>query len=418
MATRQKRTITADEKKMFLGLKSDDITQTLFDDLFTDKLDTTKQVKDPDTGKMVFKIIPSKFNTFDEIPLKKGEYFNKEDIVTNCGLFIFNKFLIEPYFQKEVGYVNFEITKKGLGKIDDMVADAIMLDETGECVRKYIEYMNRLCWLAFTVNTQICSSLNLKTVKPLPKVMARKKQLLAENKEAIANNDAIAYKHIEDELVDIAKEELKDDPAYELYASGARGAFDNAYRQWLCSKGPIWNASRGEFEIVINSLYEGIPKENIPSLANAVVSGFYPKAIGTGECGYITKKLSAGFQDVVLDERGTDCKTKQCATVTLDKTNMHYYLYHFIKSGDKYIRLEPSNQDKYMNKTVQIRLPEYCIGKKLCNCCAGDRYYLLGIKTIGLTFGRVSNSTLRAKMKKSHDSTVRTYTLKPDKIFI
>lgn len=409
---RPKRTITDEEKKMFLSLNSDEITQELFDSLFADKLDTkTADSKDP-------KIIPSRFNTYDEMKLKAGEYFNKEDIITNCGLFIFNKFLIEPYFQKEVGYVNFEITKKGLSKIDNMIATAIMLDETGEIVKKYIEYMNRLCWLAFTLNTQICSSITIKTAKPLPKVTALKKKLLKENADAIAKNDAITYKHIQDQLVEAAQEELKDDPSYELYSSGARGSFDNAYRQWLCTKGPIWNAHKGEFEIVTNSLYEGIPKENIPSLANAIVSGFYPKAIGTGECGYITKQLSAAFQSVVLDERGTDCGTQLTATVTLTESNMHYYLYHFIKSGSKYIRLEPSNQDKYLGKTVQIRLPDFCIGKKLCNCCAGDRYYLLGINNAGLTFGRVSNSTLRAKMKKSHDSTVRTYVLKADEIFV
>lgn len=415
---RVKRILTAAEKQMFLDLEPDEITQSLFDSLFTDTVDYAHMVKDPETGKMVPKIIPSKFNTFDEFTLDAGEYFNTEKITTNCGLFIFNKFLIEPYFQKEVGYVNFEITKKGLGKIDDMIATAIMLDESGECVKKYIEYMNRLCWLAFTMNTQICSSISVKTAKPLPKVTARKKELLEKHKDAIANNDAITYKHIQDELVQLAQEELKGDPAYELYSSGARGSFDNAYRQWLCTKGPIWNAHKGEFEIVTNSLYEGIPKENIPSLANAVVSGFYPKAIGTGECGYTTKKLSAGFQDVVLDERDSDCGTTACADVTLTKDNMHYYLYHFIKSGSKYIRLEPDNQASYMGKTVQIRLPEYCVGKRVCNRCAGDRYYLLGINTIGLTFGRVSNSTLRAKMKKSHDSTVRTYDLNPEDIFV
>ena len=163
---RKKRTITATEKAMFLNLESDDITQPLFDDLFADKVNTNQLVKDPQTGKMIPKIIPSKFNTFDEMTLDAGEYFNKEKVVTNCGLFIFNKYLIEPYFQKEVGYVNFEITKKGLGKIDDMIATAIMLDETGDCVKKYIEYMNRLCWLAFTLNTQICASLSIKTAKP------------------------------------------------------------------------------------------------------------------------------------------------------------------------------------------------------------------------------------------------------------
>lgn len=411
---RKKRTITSEEKAMFLALKPDDITQTLFDSLFADTVDT-KSIGD---NTKTPKIIPSKFNTFDEMELTPKDYFVKETLVTNCGLFIFNKFLIEPYFQEEVGYVNFEITKKGLGRIDDMIATAIMLDETGEEVRKYIEYMNRLCWLAFTLNTQICSSLSLRTIKPLPKVTALKKKLLAENKDAIEANDAITYKHIQDQLVAAAQEELKNDPAYELYSSGARGSFDNAYRQWLCTKGPIWNAHKGEFEIVTNSLYEGIPKENIPSLANAVVSGFYPKAIGTGECGYTTKKLSAGFQDVVLDKRNSDCGTKQTVTVKLTKDNMNYYLYHFIKSGSNYTRLEPSNQDKYIGKTVQMRLPDFCVGKHLCNRCAGDRYYLLGIDNIGLTFGRVSNSTLRAKMKKSHDSTVRTYEVSAEEVFI
>lgn len=271
-----KRTITSEEKQMFLDLKPDDITQELFDSLFCDKIDNNS------IGSKEPKIIRSKFNTYDEFVLNPNEYFNKEKITTNCGLFIFNKFLIEPYFQQEVGYVNFEITKKNLGKIDDMIATAIMLDDTGEEVKKYIEYTNRLCWLAFTCNTQICSSISLKTAKPLPKVTALKKKLIKENKEAIDNNDAIVYKHIQDELVKTAEEELKNEPAYELYSSGARGSFDNAYRQWLCTKGPIWNAHKKEFEIVTNSLYEGIPKENIPSLANAIVSGFYPKAIGTG----------------------------------------------------------------------------------------------------------------------------------------
>lgn len=274
---RPKRTITKEEKEMFLSISPDDITQELFNDLFADKLENNTVGSDKP------KIVPSKFNTYDEMVLEKNEYFNKEKITTNCGLFIFNKFLIEPYFQEEVGYVNFEITSKNLGKIDDMIATAIMLDDTGEEVKKYIEYMNRLCWLAFTVNTQICSSISIRTAKPLPKVTATKKKLISENKEAIENNDAITYKHIQDELVNVAKEELKDDPSYELYSSGARGSFDNAYRQWLCTKGPIYNAYKGGFEIVTNSLYEGIPKENIPSLANAIVSGFYPKAIGTGE---------------------------------------------------------------------------------------------------------------------------------------
>lgn len=413
---RPKRTITDEEKAMFLALKPEDIDQELFDSLFSDTVDPTQMKKNKD-GVLEPKIIPSRFNTYDEFKLKAGEYFNTTDITTNCGLFIFNKFLIEPYFQKEVGYVNFPITKKARDNIDHIIEAAILLDDTGDCIKRYVQYMNRMCWLAFTLNTQICSSLSIKSSTPLASVEKRKKELIQKHKKEIEANDAIAYKHITDELVSLAQKEMESDPSYELYASGARGAFDNAYRQWLITKGPVYNAYKGEFEIITESLYEGIPKENVPTISNAVIHGFYYKSIAPGSSGYMAKKLAAGFQDVVLDERNSDCKTSLCAFVELTEDNLHYYMYNFIKSGSKYIRLEPSNQSSYIGKVVQMRLPECCIGKKLCNRCAGDRYYLLGIDNMGLTFNRVANSTLRAKMKKSHDSTVRTYILDPDKIF-
>lgn len=119
-----------------------------------------------------------------------------------------------------------------------------------------------------------------------------------------------------------------------------------------------------------------------------------------------------------MDDKGSDCGTTHTVNVELTKDNVNYYLYHFIKSGSNYIRLEPSNQNKYIGTTVKMRLPDFCCGKKLCNRCAGDRYYLMDLPNIGLTFGRVSNSTLRARMKKSHDSTVRTFTLDTNKVFV
>ena len=84
---RKKRTITSEEKAMFLALKPDDITQTLFDSLFADTVDT-KSIGD---NTKTPKIIPSKFNTFDEMELTTKDYFVKETLVTNGGLFIFNK---------------------------------------------------------------------------------------------------------------------------------------------------------------------------------------------------------------------------------------------------------------------------------------------------------------------------------------
>lgn len=94
------------------------------------------------------------------------------------------------------------------------------------------------------------------------------------------------------------------------------------------------------------------------------------------------------------------------------------YYYHYIQQGTQFVRFEPANEDKFIGKTVKMRLPSVCCGKKLCNRCAGDRFYMLGIENVGLTNGRVSNSLLRARMKQAHDATVRVSTLTADEIFV
>ena len=48
-----------------------------------------------------------------------------------------------------------------------------------------------------------------------------------------------------------------------------------------------------------------------------------------------------------------------------------------------------------------------CIGKKICNKCAGDLYYKLGITNVGLTASKVATVLTNLNMKKFHDSTTR-----------
>lgn len=407
MNNRPPRRITSDEKEMFLSLKPDDITLELLQNLFADRWDTEKH-----------KVIGSQFETYDEMELKAGEYTNKETIVTNCGLFIVNKFLIEPHFVPYLGYINDTIDKKRFGKIEDTMAYYILEDESDQLLLQYYDFLDRLTWLTFTFHAEICASKTIKSMKPLPKIKAAKKAAMPKIDQAIKDGDTPTIVRIQNDLVKLAEDELKDDPSYELYKSGARGAFDNAYRQGQIMKGPVWNASKGKFDVMVNSLYEGARKEDLQTMANAIVSGIYPKSIGTGECGYLTKKLSATFQSNVLGEKGSDCGTKALCEVTLTKDNASLYHYHYIKEGSNYVRFDPTTESKYIGKTVKMRLPTCCIGKELCNRCAGDRYYMLGIKNLGLTNGRVSNSLLRARMKQAHDATVRMSTLTADELFV
>lgn len=47
--------------------------------------------------------------------------------------------------------------------------------------------------------------------------------------------------------------------------------------------------------------------KDIPDFGTSVVSGAYPKAVGTQRGGYIVKQFYASYQGVVLGDKGSDC---------------------------------------------------------------------------------------------------------------
>ena len=56
-----------------------------------------------------------------------------------------------------------------------------------------------------------------------------------------------------------------------------------------------------------------------------------------------------------------------------------------------------------------MRTPLYCKGKKsICNICAGDSFYIMNIKNVGLTSSIPMNASLQKSMKKMHDLTIKT----------
>ena len=300
----KKKTLSQQDKDYFLSLKPDDIDLNLLHDLFTDTYNRKAK-----------KIQPSKFNTYDEFILTPKDYFVKSEVLTNCGLFIFNKFLFELELQDIVGYVNVPIDKKQLNKINGKLIDALLIDQITSDT--YINYLNRLTWLAFTFNTEISTSLTVGVLQENPAIAKEKKRLMeGKYKEAIANNDAAMVAQMEAELVKVAEKELADDPALDLYKSGARGSMDS-YKVSQIMKGPVYNESKHQYEIVTKGLSMGIDKKDVPVLANSMILGQYNKSVAPGDCGYLTKKLSAAFQSVVMDKKGTDCGTKMYSTVTL-----------------------------------------------------------------------------------------------------
>ena len=102
---------------------------------------------------------------------------------------------------------------------------------------------------------------------------------MSENEEAIKNGDARVIEDIEQQLIKKTKEALKDDIGMDLYNSGARGSVNNHLKNMMLTRGAVQNPVTKEYDIIENSLMDGLAKKDIPAHSNMITSGAYPKAV-------------------------------------------------------------------------------------------------------------------------------------------
>ena len=393
------------DKKWLLSLKHDDITKELIEKNFAYRYN--KETK---------KVTPPRLQWTDEFSLAKGEYFNTTAVSkTNVGLFIFNKLIIEDLLEDVLGYWNTTITNKVLGQMEDKICKALFEDKITP--EDFAEYENRLQWI-LAIHTMVCGSFTKKTLMPLPEITKERDKLFKENENALANGDAVTALKIEGKLLDDAKKLIKNDPGMDLYASGARGDFNNNYKTIAVMKGPIFDPITGKYKVAKNSFLEGIAKNDIPEYGSTVTMGAYPKAVGTQVGGYTVKRFYASFQNIVLGPKGSDCHSKGTIDVLVDAKSKEDCMYRYIVEGSKLVRLDDHNIDKYMGKVVKMRTPMYCTAEHICNVCFGDKPYMVGIENVGLTAGKIGSNFINLSMKSFHDTSMKLESVDPNKIIL
>lgn len=148
------------------------------------------------------------------------------------------------------------------------------------------------------------------------------------------------------------------------------------------------------------------------------------KACGTRESGYLAKKLLAACQTEYLGEPGSDCGTKRGIPISITDDNYKDYVERYIKVNGKNILVDLVMAEKLIGKTVEMRSPLSCIRMQktghICNICAGNFYYKLGQRSIGLTASRIGNDLTRLNMKKFHDNVIKLKEIDPsdEKMFV
>lgn len=381
------------DKEELLNLKESDIDKELIVNYFGDF--------DDETG--------PRFRPYDTLVVPKNSYGppnkrNKNEFTTTVGLWIFNKYFIEKNLFNIFGYINETINGKKLKEINKVLSHAILEEEiTINELKPYLmkqQHMMRFVSILSPNHT-------MKMLKTSEVIRKDKERLIKEHKEALKDGDEVVAGQIEQELLKIAKEYLKDDPSMDIYESQARGSFDNNFKNMFIMRGPIMNPTTNKFEIATSNYMDGIDKDEYTIFANSLVGAGYAKSNNTALGGYWAKLYVSAFQHIILDPPGSDCGTNRHITVTLTKDNIDGYMYSFIKEGGKLVELNSKNRDKYLNKTVNIRFSSLCESKTgICNACIGTLFYKIGIQNVGMTTIAVPNRIMQLSMKKFHNQQV------------
>lgn len=399
--------ISDKEKQYLLSLKPSDLTFSMLVSLFGDTVSLGDEIKTKTR---------SRFNTTDEMTLSPKEYFVKEPTQTTVGRFIYNKYIIERLgFQDIVGYVNFAITNKKIYGIEAKLSKALIEDKiTMEVFHKYIDYRDTL---GMQLNSVITTSFTPNTIKLPTEVRKKKDELFKKYDKELDDGDVIVAEKIQKELIADTKKALAGDPGLDLYNSEARGNFEN-FKNMTIFKGASMNNITGKYEIVRSAFMDGIRKEDISSFGTDIVSGAYPKAVGTQVSGYLAKELTSGMQSERLDEIGSDCGTTKTIPVVLTEKNKRDFIYRYIVDGGKLVELTPDEMPKRIGTTIQLRSPMYCKNDKICNICAGNMDYKLGNINVGLGCSKVATVLLKCGMKKFHIASIASNQIDVDDLLL
>lgn len=261
MSIKEPKFISEEEKKYLFNLKEEDITKQKLIELFAYRTNTEPL-----------------FSPQDKFRLYKGQLCNKEDIDTTVGRYIFNLFIISP-FNGIVEYINEPITAGRLGKLEDDLSQLLLDKEI--TVESMIDYLNRIQWFGYVSTDFIVPGLSLEIIMPNKKVMKRKQELIEQNKKALESGDSIVATQMEEELVNLAKQELKDDPSMDLYNSGSGHKFGTHYKNFNIMKGAMLDNATGKYNISTSAYMDGVDKKDYHYFGDTIVYAAYSRACST-----------------------------------------------------------------------------------------------------------------------------------------
>ena len=407
MASRRSKTITSPKDIEYLvGIKEKDITTTLIMELFGEF----------ESGR--------RFNPYDIVTIPKGSYGpdgkkNKNDFTTTVGIWIFNRYFIEPHLFDLFKYINKTISKKLLGKLNTEISEAVLEDKISVEVLKDFIMKTQKCMPYISI---LAPNYTNKMLECSVVIARKKEELYKKYKDQIDKGDEVAANKMEKELLDFAVEYMGDDPSMDMFISGARGNIGNNFKNMFVMKGVIKDPdpnAKQKYNVALSNYIDGIKSEEYSLFANSLAAGPYSRAKKTEYGGYLEKLFLRAFQHITLDPPGSDCGTKRYLEIVLTEDNLNLWMYSYIIEGSKLVELNSENKSKYIGKKVKVRFSGLCESKTgICNKCMGNLYYRLDKKeNVGTSLTQVPSTLKNISMKAFHDSTQSLYEMNLEDVF-
>lgn len=360
-----------------------------------------------------------RFHPYDTFKVPANSYGpegnkNTNAFITTVGLWVFNKYFIERELFTVFKYINHSIDKKAFGKLNSQLSYAVLEDDIELQVLKNFIQKTQFFMPFVSILSPSMTEKMLTSTKAINK---KKAELAKKYEKAIKEGDDVAISNMEKELLDFAKEYLKDDPSMDSFDSGARGSFGNNFKNMFAMKGVTKDPDPTKgYNVALSNYVDGMSKDEYKIFANSLAEGPYARGKKTEVGGYLEKLFVSAFQHITLLEEGSDCKTDKYVEVVLDNPND--WIYSYIIEGNHLVELNSKNMDKYKGKKVKMRFSSLCKSKDgICNKCAGNLFYKLGIKNIGTAMPTIPSTLKNLSMKSFHDSSQKFTEMDPMKAF-
>ena len=357
-------------------------------------------------------------NSYGGISSKDDEYKtstkkNKNTFTTTVGLYIFNKSFMEP-FSDILGYINGPVNKDKYKKINKELSSELLNDKIS--VRQLKDFIMQ-CQILMSCTTILAPSHTTGLYALEAKLDKKKEELEKKYKDKLDKGDLVAAKQYEADLLNYAKDVLKDDEVRDIIDSGARASWDNNFKNMYVTRGPV-KRTDGTYKIVRDSYINGMHKEDFAAIADSAVQGAYDRSQRTASGGYVERQLLGSTAHLRCLPKGSDCKTNRTIDVDLDSKNIGSWIYSFIMENGHPVEITEDNKDKYIGKRVKMRYSCLCEAKDgICEVCASSLFNRIGIANMGLATPILGSSLKNAFMKNFHDSTVSLQKIDVEKLF-